>query len=151
VVREELAKYLNAKACPVCEGTRLRPEARHVKVDDRAIYEVSGLPLKQTLEFFRQLKLPGAKQAIAEKIVNEIVARLSFLNNVGLDYLSLDRGADTLSGARLNASGSPARSARDSPASCTCSTNPRSACTSATTLASSPRSSTCATSATPSS
>src|SRR5438309_1035970 len=98
VVREELAKYLNAKACPACEGTRLRPEARHVKVDDRAIYEVSGLPLKQALEFFRQLKLPGAKQAIAEKIVNEIVARLSFLNNVGLDYLSLDRGADTLSG-----------------------------------------------------
>jgi len=98
VVREELAKYLNAKACPACEGTRLRPEARHVKVDDRAIYEVSGLPLKQALEFFRQLKLEGSKQAIAEKIVNEIVARLSFLNNVGLDYLSLDRGADTLSG-----------------------------------------------------
>src|SRR5437899_1494237 len=98
VVREQLAKYLNAKACPACEGTRLRPEARHVKVDDRAIYEVSGLPLKQALEFFRQLKLEGSKQAIAEKIVNEIVARLSFLNNVGLDYLSLDRGADTLSG-----------------------------------------------------
>src|SRR5256712_6258200 len=98
VVREELAKYLNAKACPACEGTRLRPEARHVKVDDRAIYEVSGLTLKQALEFFRQLKLEGSKQAIAEKIVNEIVARLSFLNNVGLDYLSLDRGADTLSG-----------------------------------------------------
>ena len=98
VVREELAKYLNAKACPACEGTRLRPEARHVKVDDRAIYEVSGLPLKQALEFFRQLKLEGSKQAIAEKIVNEIVARLNFLNNVGLDYLSLDRAADTLSG-----------------------------------------------------
>src|SRR5437879_5748929 len=98
VVREELAKYLNATACPACEGTRLRPEARHVKVDDRAIYEVSGLPLKQALEFFRQLRLSGAKQAIAEKIVHEIVARLSFLNNVGLDYLSLDRGADTLSG-----------------------------------------------------
>jgi excinuclease ABC subunit A len=98
VVREELAKYLNARACPACEGTRLRPEARHVKVDDRSIYEVSGLPLKQALEFFRQLKLSGAKQAIAERIVNEIVARLNFLNNVGLDYLSLDRAADTLSG-----------------------------------------------------
>src|SRR5437667_1227866 len=98
VVRQELAKHLNATPCPACEGTRLRPEARHVKVDDRAIYEVSGLPLKQALEFFRQLRLSGAKQAIAEKIVNEIVARLSFLNNVGLDYLSLDRGADTLSG-----------------------------------------------------
>ncbi|HYU70746.1 MAG TPA: excinuclease ABC subunit UvrA, partial [Burkholderiales bacterium] len=98
VVREELAKYLNAKACPACEGTRLRPEARHVKVGDRAIYEVSGLSLKQALEFFRQLKLEGSKQAIAERIVNEIVARLNFLNNVGLDYLSLDRAADTLSG-----------------------------------------------------
>ncbi len=98
VVREELAKYLNNRACPACEGTRLRPEARHVKVGDRAIYEVSGLPLKQAVEFFRRLGLSGAKQTIAEKIVNEIVARLNFLNNVGLDYLSLDRAADTLSG-----------------------------------------------------
>ena len=98
VVREELAKFLNTKACPVCEGTRLRLEARHVKVGDQAIYEVSAIPLKQELEFFRGLKLEGSKQAIAEKIVNEIVARLSFLNNVGLDYLSLDRSADTLSG-----------------------------------------------------
>jgi len=98
VVREELAKYLNTKACPSCGGTRLRPEARNVKIDDRAIFEVSGLPLKQALEFFRQLKLEGSKQAIAEKIVNEIIARLNFLNNVGLDYLSLDRAADTLSG-----------------------------------------------------
>ncbi|HUL92157.1 MAG TPA: excinuclease ABC subunit UvrA [Burkholderiales bacterium] len=98
VVREELAKFLNTKACPSCEGTRLRLEARHVKVGDSAIYEVSAIPLKQELEFFRGLKLEGAKQAIAEKIVNEIVARLSFLNNVGLDYLSLDRSAETLSG-----------------------------------------------------
>jgi excinuclease ABC subunit A len=98
VVREELAKYRNTKACPSCEGTRLRLEARHVKIGERAIYEVSGFPLKQALEFFRQLKLEGSKQAIAEKIVNEIVARLNFLNNVGLDYLSLDRAADTLSG-----------------------------------------------------
>ncbi|MGB7542440.1 MAG: excinuclease ABC subunit UvrA, partial [Burkholderiales bacterium] len=98
VVREELAKYLNTKTCPACEGTRLRKEARHVKVADKAIYEVSGMPLKAGLAFFGKLKLPGAKQAIAERIVNEIAARLSFLNNVGLDYLSLDRAADTLSG-----------------------------------------------------
>ncbi|HKB63039.1 MAG TPA: excinuclease ABC subunit UvrA, partial [Burkholderiales bacterium] len=98
VVREELAKYRNTKACPSCEGTRLRLEARHVRIGERAIYEVSGFPLKQALEFFRQLELEGSKQAIAEKIVNEIVARLNFLNNVGLDYLSLDRAADTLSG-----------------------------------------------------
>jgi len=98
VVREELAKYLNTKACPSCGGTRLRPEARHVKIDDRAIFEVSAFPMKQALEFFGRLKLEGSKQAIAEKIVNEIAARLNFLNNVGLDYLSLDRAADTLSG-----------------------------------------------------
>ena len=98
VVREELAKFLNTRACPACEGTRLRLEARNVKVGDKAIYEVSAIPLKQELEFFRGLELEGAKQAIAEKIVNEIVARLSFLNNVGLDYLSLDRSAETLSG-----------------------------------------------------
>jgi excinuclease ABC subunit A len=98
VVREELAKFLNTKACPVCEGTRLRLEARNVKVGDKTIYEVSAIPLKQELEFFRGLALEGAKQAIAEKIVNEIVARLSFLNNVGLEYLSLDRSAETLSG-----------------------------------------------------
>ncbi|HEY7673963.1 MAG TPA: excinuclease ABC subunit UvrA [Burkholderiales bacterium] len=98
VVREELAKFLNTKPCPECNGTRLRVEARHVRIDDRAIYDVSGIPLKQALDFFGNLKLSGAKQPIAEKIVNEITARLSFLNNVGLDYLSLDRSADTLSG-----------------------------------------------------
>ena len=98
VVREELAKFLNTRACPVCEGTRLRIEARNVKVGDKAIYEVSAIPLKHELDFFRGLRLEGAKQAIAEKIVHEIVARLSFLNNVGLDYLSLDRSAETLSG-----------------------------------------------------
>jgi len=73
VVREELAKYRNTKACPSCGGTRLRLEARHVRIGERAIYEVSGFPLKQALEFFRQLELEGSKQAIAEKIVNEIV------------------------------------------------------------------------------
>src|SRR5579864_4342405 len=98
VVREELAKYLNDKACPVCEGTRLRVEARNVKVAGKTIYEASALPMKQGLEFFGTLRLEGARQAIAEKIVNEIIARLSFLNNVGLDYLSLDRSANTLSG-----------------------------------------------------
>ncbi|MBI2961613.1 MAG: excinuclease ABC subunit UvrA, partial [Betaproteobacteria bacterium] len=98
VVREELAKYLNTKACPGCGGTRLRPEARNVKVAERAIYEVSGLPLKAALAFFRQLTLPGAKRAIAERIVHEIASRLEFLVNVGLDYLSLERSADTLSG-----------------------------------------------------
>jgi excinuclease ABC subunit A len=98
VVREELAKYLNSKPCPECNGTRLRLEARNVKVGTRPIYEVSALPLKQAGEFFGKLRLPGHKKQIAEKIVKEIVSRLQFLNNVGLDYLSLDRSADTLSG-----------------------------------------------------
>jgi excinuclease ABC subunit A len=102
VVREELAKYLNTKPCPQCEGTRLKREARNVKVGpaggERAIYEVSALPLRDGLVFFRSLELPGAKRAIAEKIVGEIAARLTFLVNVGLEYLTLDRSAETLSG-----------------------------------------------------
>ncbi|HXX85090.1 MAG TPA: excinuclease ABC subunit UvrA [Casimicrobiaceae bacterium] len=98
MVREELAKYLNSKACPECDGTRLRREARHVKVGGRPIYEVSNWPLKATGEFFETLKLEGQRQAIADKIVKEILSRLQFLNNVGLDYLSLDRSAETLSG-----------------------------------------------------
>jgi excinuclease ABC subunit A len=98
VVREELAKYLNTRSCPECEGTRLRREARNVTVADRAIYEVSALTLAHANRFFESLALSGSKQAIAEKIVKEIITRITFLNNVGLDYLSLDRAADTLSG-----------------------------------------------------
>jgi excinuclease ABC subunit A len=97
-VREELAKYMNHKPCPACEGTRLRIEARHVKVGDKSIYEISRMPLKLALPFFEQLRLIGSKQAIADRIVKEITSRLSFLTNVGLDYLSLDRSAETLSG-----------------------------------------------------
>jgi len=101
-VREELAKYQNNQACPSCDGTRLRREARFVRLgmdgDARAIYEVSGLPLRDTLGYFQTLRLEGAKREIGEKVVKEIVARLMFLNNVGLDYLSLERSADTLSG-----------------------------------------------------
>ena len=98
MVREELAKYLNSKPCPECEGTRLRREARHVKVGGRPIYEVSNWPLRETAAFFTGLSLGGQQQAIADKIVKEIVTRLQFLNNVGLDYLALDRSAETLSG-----------------------------------------------------
>ena len=97
-VREELAKYMNHKPCPACEGTRLRIEARNVKVGDKSIYEISRMPLKLALPFFEQLRLIGSKQAIADRIVKEITSRLSFLTNVGLDYLSLDRSAETLSG-----------------------------------------------------
>ncbi|HEV7856602.1 MAG TPA: excinuclease ABC subunit UvrA [Herminiimonas sp.] len=101
-VKEELAKFINEKQCPSCVGARLRVEARNVKVgsgkQQRAIYEVAATPLRETLEFFETLKLTGSKKEIADRIVKEIVSRLKFLNNVGLDYLSLERSADTLSG-----------------------------------------------------
>jgi excinuclease ABC subunit A len=98
VVREELAKLRNTQACPECGGARLRREARHVKVLDKTLYEVSAWPLKGTLDFFRSLSLPGAKGQVAQRIVREIANRLEFLVNVGLDYLTLERSADTLSG-----------------------------------------------------
>ncbi len=98
VVREELAKYLNTQTCPDCDGTRLRVEARHVMVSGQPIYALSALQLGRALRFFEQLSLTGARQAIAEKIAAEIRSRLRFLVDVGLDYLSLDRSADTLSG-----------------------------------------------------
>ncbi|NNM70318.1 MAG: excinuclease ABC subunit UvrA [Gallionella sp.] len=97
-VREELAKYLNGCICPECKGTRLRVEARHVRIADKHIYEINALPLRLALSFFKGLTLQGNKAAIAEKIVQEIANRLTFLNNVGLDYLSLERSAETLSG-----------------------------------------------------
>ena len=101
-VKEELSKFINEQQCPECDGTRLRVEARFVKVgtgaQQRAIYQVAAMPLRDTLDFFETLKLKGAKKEIAERIIREIISRLKFLNNVGLEYLSLDRSADTLSG-----------------------------------------------------
>ena len=101
-VKEELAKFINEKECPTCNGARLRTEARYVKIGNgdqqRAIYEVARTPLRDCLTYFDSLQLTGAKKDIAERVIKEIVARLKFLNDVGLDYLSLDRSADTLSG-----------------------------------------------------
>jgi excinuclease ABC subunit A len=97
-VRDELAKYLNMQPCPSCEGSRLRIEARHVKVGKKNIHDICNIPLKETVYFFESLKLKGAKKTIAEKIIFEITSRLKFLVNVGLDYLSLSRSAETLSG-----------------------------------------------------
>lgn len=97
-VREELSKYMSRRPCPDCEGARLRREARFVMVGGVPIYAVSALALFETAKFFENLKLTGAKQKIAERIVWEIRNRVGFLNNVGLDYLSLDRSAETLSG-----------------------------------------------------
>jgi excinuclease ABC subunit A len=98
VVREELAKLRNLRACPECGGARLRREARHVRVADTTLQEISAWPLKQASEFFRTLTLKGAKAQVAERIVREIASRLEFLMNVGLEYLSLERSAETLSG-----------------------------------------------------
>jgi excinuclease ABC subunit A len=98
VVREELAKHINKRACPECEGARLRREARHVQLAGHTLYEVSRWPLRQTLGFFASLRLAGARAQVAERIVREISNRLEFLVNVGLDYLSLERSAETLSG-----------------------------------------------------
>ncbi len=103
-VREDLARYQSAKPCPECEGTRLRREARHVFLQDERedrgepIYRVEHFTLRECLDYFDRLKLAGAKAEIADKVVREIRSRLKFLNDVGLNYLSLDRSADTLSG-----------------------------------------------------
>lgn len=97
-VREELAKYLNNQPCQSCGGSRLRIEARNVFINDRPLHEIAGLSIRHTHEFFSNLSLKGNRAEIAEKIVKEINSRLGFLINVGLDYLSLSRSADTLSG-----------------------------------------------------
>jgi excinuclease ABC subunit A len=98
LLREELAKNIATCPCPECQGSRLRLEARHVTISGQTVHELSRLPIRQTLAFFQTLALSGHRAQVADKIVKEIAARLSFLNNVGLDYLSLDRSADTLSG-----------------------------------------------------
>ena len=98
VVREDLAKNLSIRVCPVCDGTRLTRAARHVFIADRALPEITQLPVDKALEFFSTLQLPGWRNEIAAKIVKELRERLGFLVNVGLDYLSLERKADTLSG-----------------------------------------------------
>ncbi|MBC8651593.1 excinuclease ABC subunit UvrA [Pseudomonas sp. MTM4] len=97
-VREELGKYLSTQPCPECRGTRLRREARHVWVGDKTLPAVTGLPIGDATEYFGDLSLIGRRGEIADKILKEIRERLQFLVNVGLDYLTLDRSADTLSG-----------------------------------------------------
>src|SRR5690554_2826402 len=101
-VREELAKYIATRTCPTCEGTRLRVDARFVRVGprgaDRPIWEISRWTLREALDWFEDLRLEGSRHVVGERITREIVNRLRFLNNVGLDYLSLDRAAETLSG-----------------------------------------------------
>ena len=98
IVREELSKYISQKPCPECKGQRLNRQARHVFVADTNLPTVTAWPILRCLNFFDELTLDGRKGAIAEKIVKEVHQRLQFLVNVGLDYLTLDRKAGTLSG-----------------------------------------------------
>jgi len=98
MVREELAKYLSNTACPACGGHRLNVAARHVFVDERTLPEITELAVGDCYELFENLTLKGRRAEIAAKIVKEIGDRLRFLVNVGLDYLSLNRSAETLSG-----------------------------------------------------
>ena len=97
-VREELAKFISNRACASCEGTRLRREARHVFVEDTNLPTISDMSIGHAMDFFRNLKLSGQRAKIAEKVLKEIGDRLSFLVNVGLNYLSMSRSAETLSG-----------------------------------------------------
>jgi len=98
MVRDELAKYLSTKPCELCQGSRLCEQARNVFVAETTLPEVAHFPIDQAKAFFENLSLPGARGEIASKIVKELISRLTFLVNVGLDYLSLERSADTLSG-----------------------------------------------------
>ncbi|HMY39882.1 MAG TPA: excinuclease ABC subunit UvrA, partial [Marinagarivorans sp.] len=97
-VREELAKYLSSQVCPSCNGARLRLEARHVFVDNKTLPELVDMPVGDAHGYFTKLKFTGAKGKIAEKILKELRDRFRFLVDVGLNYLTLSRSADTLSG-----------------------------------------------------
>ncbi len=97
-VREELNKYMSSEVCPDCEGARLGEPARHVFIGDTNLPTITDLPIGESFSFFDKLDLPGNQGKIAEKIVREICLRLEFLVNVGLDYLTLSRSSETLSG-----------------------------------------------------
>ena len=96
--REEYEKYMSSKRCPSCKGARLKPETLAIKVGDKNIYEVTCLTIAECRDFFASLELSQREKVIAQQILKEINARLGFLLDVGLDYLTLDRAAGTLSG-----------------------------------------------------
>jgi len=97
-VREELSKYLAEQHCPSCNGSRLKESARNVFLDGVTLPEITRMSIADAVLYYQSLQLTGNRAQIADKILREIIQRLSFLENVGLDYLSLDRSADTLSG-----------------------------------------------------
>jgi len=98
MLREDLAKYLSSQNCPACAGTRLRRDARHVLIDDRNLPSITNLTIGGAFKYFTELQFTGNKASIAEKILKEIEDRLRFLVDVGLNYLTLSRSAETLSG-----------------------------------------------------
>ena len=97
-IREELAKYLTTHPCATCDGTRLRLEARNVFLQDKNLPQITSLSISQCLKFFSEIKLIGNRAEIAAKILKEVNSRLTFLVNVGLEYLNLSRSSETLSG-----------------------------------------------------
>ncbi len=98
MVREELAKYQSNKPCPACAGTRLNTAARHVYINDVNLPEITAMSIEHSLEFFTEIKITGQRGEIAARILKEVRERLQFLVNVGLNYLTLSRSAETLSG-----------------------------------------------------
>ena len=97
-IREELSRYLNTQSCESCQGSRLKTGARHVFVGNQPVHRLTAMPIESSLDFFESLSLPGHQGEIGERIIREISERLRFLVNVGLEYLTLDRTAETLSG-----------------------------------------------------
>ena len=97
-VRDDLAKYMTSTSCPTCDGTRLRKSASNIFIKDKRIEDIVCLPVSETATYFKSLELVGRQGEIGEKIIKEISERLNFLVDVGLNYLSLDRSAETLSG-----------------------------------------------------
>jgi len=98
MMRDELAKFLNTQACPECQGSRLKKASRHVYIQDKNLPAITAMPVGAAEQYFMELQLPGRKEEIADKILKEIRLRLQFLVNVGLEYLTLERSAETLSG-----------------------------------------------------
>ena len=97
-IRNELAKLMSESKCDECDGSRLNTYARNVFINDTQIHEITSMKITDSLEFVNNMKLDGSKEKIAEKILKEIKDRLTFLKDVGLSYLTLDRSAETLSG-----------------------------------------------------
>jgi len=97
-IKTEIEQYMRDKPCPACGGTRLKPESLSVKIQGFNIAQITAMPVKKALDFFHHLTFPGEKEAIAERIVREVISRLEFLDQVGLGYLTLDRPSATLSG-----------------------------------------------------